>query len=86
MTRDNREQSARPALTGFRLLPNIIFTRQPLPDGIAYVFRDVDLRELGALAVESTPGGETLIVSEVAGDARIGVPIVERSLTILILS
>lgn len=36
----------------FRLPPNITVTRQPLPNGIVYVFRDFDLGELGRLAVE----------------------------------
>ena len=54
---------------GFRLPPNITVTRQLLPNGMAYVFRDFELGELGRLAVESTPTGETQIVSEVAGDA-----------------
>lgn len=53
----------------FRLPPNIAVTRQLLPNGMAYVFRDFELGELGRLAVESTPTGETQIVSEVAGDA-----------------
>ncbi len=66
-TRNNGEN--KPGLD-FRLPPNITFTRQPLPDGIAYVFRDVDLGELGRLAVESTRNGETRISSEVAGDPR----------------
>lgn len=48
---------------------NITVTRQLLPKGMAYVFRDFELGELGRLAVESTPTGETQIVSEVAGDA-----------------
>jgi hypothetical protein len=38
-----------------------------LPNGIAYVFRDFELGELGRLAVEATPAGESRITSEVAG-------------------
>jgi hypothetical protein len=52
---------------GFQLPPNITVTRQFLPNGLAYVFRDVDLGELGRLAVEGTTTGETRITSEVAG-------------------
>lgn len=52
---------------GFQLPPNITVTRQLLPNGLAYVFRDVDLGELGRLAVEGTATGETRITSEVAG-------------------
>lgn len=48
--------------------PNITVTRQLLPNGMAYVFRDFELGELGRLAVEGTSTGETQIVSEVAGD------------------
>ncbi|WP_258230416.1 hypothetical protein [Pseudomonas protegens] len=35
-----------------------------------YVFRDIDLGQLGRLTLESTPGGETRISSEVAGDPQ----------------
>ena len=42
-------------------------TRQLLPNGIAHVFRDVELGELGRLTVETTPAGETRITTEVAG-------------------
>jgi hypothetical protein len=52
---------------GFQLQSNITVTRQFLPNGLAYVFRDVDLGELGRLAVEGTTTGETRITSEVAG-------------------
>jgi len=51
----------------FQLPPNITVTRQPLPNGLAYVFRDADLGELGRLAVEGTATGETRISSEVSG-------------------
>lgn len=51
----------------FGLPPHITVTRQLLPHGIAYVFRDVELGELGRLAVEGTSTGETRITSEVAG-------------------
>jgi hypothetical protein len=58
-----------PASAGldFQLPPNITVTRQVLPSGLAYVFRDFELGELGRLAVEGTPTGETRITSEVAG-------------------
>jgi len=52
---------------GFQLPPNITVTRQFLSNGLAYVFRDIELGELGRLAVEGTPNGETRISSEVAG-------------------
>lgn len=65
----------------FRLRPNITVTRQLLPNGMAYVFRDFELGELGRLAVESTPTGETQIVSEVAGDA--GDPMTQQRLVVL---
>ncbi len=51
----------------FQLPLNVTVTRQLLPNGIAYVFRDFELGELGRLAVEATPAGETRITSEVAG-------------------
>ncbi|CAM3739032.1 hypothetical protein [Polaromonas hydrogenivorans] len=66
---------------GFRLPLNITVTRQLLPKGMAYVFRDFELGELGRLAVESTPTGETQIVSEVAGDAAD--PMTQRRLELL---
>jgi hypothetical protein len=52
---------------GFQLPPNITVSRQFLPSGLAYVFRDVELGELGRLAVEGTRAGETRITSEVSG-------------------
>jgi hypothetical protein len=52
----------------FQVPPNITVTRQRLPNGIGYVFRDAELGEIGRLAVEGTPAGETQITSEVAGD------------------
>jgi len=52
----------------FRLPPNITITLQALSNGLAYVFRDFELGELGRLVVEGTATGETTIVSEVAGD------------------
>lgn len=64
MTTHSRQ--AAPGLN-FRLPPNISVTRQLLPNGIAYVFRDVELGELGRLAVEAAPAGETRITSEVSG-------------------
>jgi hypothetical protein len=61
-----RSRQAKPGFD-FRLPPNISVTRQLLPNGIAHVFRDVELGELGRLAVEATPAGETRITTEVAG-------------------
>jgi hypothetical protein len=65
----------------FRLPPNITVTHQYLPNGIAYVFRDFELGELGRLALESTSDGETLIVSEAAGDAND--PMTQRRIEVL---
>ena len=65
----------------FRLPPNITVTRQHLPNGIAYVFRDFELGELGRLAVEGTSAGETCIVSEVTGDPSD--PMTQRRLAML---
>ena len=45
------------------------------------MFRDFELGELGRLAVEGTPAGETNIVSEVAGDPAD--PMTERRLAML---
>ena len=58
-----------PGLVGsdFQLPLNITLTRQLLPNGLAYVFRDFELGELGRLTVEGSPTGETRITSEVAG-------------------
>jgi hypothetical protein len=65
----------------FRLPPNITVMRQYLPNGIAYVFRDFDLGELGRLVVEGTPTGEARITSEVAGDPSD--PMTQRRLEVL---
>lgn len=46
----------------FRLPPNITTTRQTMSTGIGYVFRCIELGEIGRLAVEGTATGE------VAGD------------------
>ncbi|KPX66583.1 hypothetical protein ALP66_200037 [Pseudomonas amygdali pv. photiniae] len=54
----------------FWLPPNISVTRQPLPEGMVYAFRDIDMGELGRLVIESTVDGETRISSEVAGDPQ----------------
>ena len=47
----------------FWLPPKISVTRQPLPGGMVYIFRDIDMGELGRLAIESTLGGEPRISS-----------------------
>ena len=78
MTRQYRQDT--PGLD-FKLPPNITVTRQPLPNSIAYVFRDIDLGELGRLAVESTLTGETRITSEVA--AFPADPMTQRRLEVL---
>ncbi len=51
----------------FKLPSNITVTQQPLPNGMAYVFRDIELGELGKLEVEIAPTGETRITSTVTG-------------------
>ncbi len=51
----------------FRLPLNITVSRQLLPDWVAYVFRDIELGELGRLAVEGMPSGETRLSSEASG-------------------
>jgi len=79
MSTDRRCQDA--ASLGFRLPPNITVTRQLLPHGMAYVFRDFELGELGRLAVEGISTGETQIVSEVVGDASD--PMTQRRLEVL---
>lgn len=65
----------------FQLPPNITVTRQFLPNGLAYVFRDFELGEIGRLAVEGAPTGETHITSEVAGFPSD--PMMQRRLEIL---
>ena len=65
MTTRQRRQG--PPDSVFRLPPNISVTRHPLPNGVAYVFRDLELGELGRLAVEGTATGEVRMTSEVAG-------------------
>jgi hypothetical protein len=65
----------------FQLPPNISVIRQPMPGGIAYVFRDVELGELGRLAVESAPDGQTRLTSEVAGHP--GDPMMSRRIELL---
>ena len=51
----------------FQLPPNVTVSHQLLSTGFAYVFREFQLGELGRLAVESTPTGETRLTSEIAG-------------------
>lgn len=63
----NHRKTPDEAAAGLRLPPNISFSREPLPGGIAYVFRHAELGELGRMRVEGTPSGETSIVCEVAG-------------------
>lgn len=55
---------------GLKLPPNLSFHRDPLPGGIAYVFRHTELGELGRLCVTGTASGETCVVTEIAGDER----------------
>ncbi|QAU23111.1 hypothetical protein EO087_03170 [Dyella sp. M7H15-1] len=55
---------------GLKLPPNVSFRRDPLPGGIAYVFRHAELGELGRLCVTGTASGETCVVTEIAGDER----------------
>lgn len=58
------------AAAGLKLPPHVSFQREPLPDGIAYVFRHTDLGELGRLCVTGTAPGESSVVTEIAGDER----------------
>ena len=66
----SRRQSPAEAADGLKLPPNVSFHRDPLPDGIAYVFRHGELGELGRLCVTGTASGETCVVTEIAGDER----------------
>lgn len=52
----------------FRLPPNITVTKQTMLTGIGYIFRDIELGEIGRLAVEETSTGEAQITCEVVGD------------------
>jgi len=52
----------------FQLPPGVTVVRKELPGGLAYVFRDIELGELGRLRVQGTDTGETMFTSEVAGD------------------
>lgn len=53
---------------GFRLPPNLSFSKQPLPDGWAYVFRHRQLGEVGRIVLEEIGDGRTHISCEVVGD------------------
>lgn len=49
---------------------NASFHCDPLPDGIAYVFRHTELGELGRLCVTGTASGEACVVSLLNGLLR----------------
>jgi hypothetical protein len=53
---------------GFRLPPDISFSRQPWGKSWAYVFRHQRLGELGRILLQGTTGGKTIVCCEVAGD------------------
>jgi len=63
----NRRKTPSEAAAGLSLPPGISLSRERLPVGTAYVFRHVELGELGRMRVEGTPSGETCITCEVAG-------------------
>ena len=60
-------KSAAAVAADLRLPPNVSFSRDPVPNGIAYVFRHAELGELGRMIVTGTPTDETCIVSEISG-------------------
>lgn len=63
----NRRKTPSEAAAGLSLPPGISLSRERLPAGMVYVFRHVELGELGRMRVEGTPSGETCITCEVAG-------------------
>lgn len=76
-----RRKTPDEAAAGLSLPPNIRLSREPLPGGMAYIFRHGQLGELGRMRIESTPSGETRITSEVAGFE--GDPMTARRRTLL---
>src|SRR5262249_25945327 len=56
------------AQSGFQLPPDVSVSRQPLPYGIAFVFRHRLLGEVGRVVVQDTGDGRTHISYEVVGD------------------
>ncbi|AGG88987.1 hypothetical protein RHOFW510R12_02500 [Rhodanobacter sp. FW510-R12] len=66
----SQRKSPAEAAAGLKLPPDVSFHRDPLPDGIAYVFRHAELGELGRLRVTGTASGETCVVTDIAGDER----------------
>ena len=52
----------------FKLPPNISFQKENLSYGMAYVFRHVDIGELGRIVVQGRPDGQSHITCEVIGD------------------
>jgi hypothetical protein len=65
--RSKRAPKSAQANAGIRWPPNITVTQQRLPNGMAYVFRDIELGELGRLAIEAMPTGKIRLASEAAG-------------------
>ena len=63
----NRRKTPSEAAAGLSLPPGISLFREQLPVGTAYVFRHIELGELGRMRVEGTPSGETCITCEIAG-------------------
>ena len=63
-----KDANAPGAQGGFRLPPDISFSKQPLPSGMAFVFRHRLLGEVGRIVVQNAGDGHTHISYEVAGD------------------
>jgi len=54
---------------GFKLPPGVSFRKEFLSGNWVYVFRHVDLGDLGRIILQGRPDGKTNLVCEVVGDA-----------------
>jgi hypothetical protein len=68
-THTKKEAKVSDTQGGFRLPPDVSVSRQPLPYGLAFVFRHRLLGEVGRVVVEDTGDGRSKISYEVVGDS-----------------
>ena len=67
-TDTKKEASVSGGRGGFQLPPDVSVSKQPLPYGLAFVFRHRLLGEVGRVVVQDAGDGRTHISYEVAGD------------------
>ncbi len=67
-THTKKEANVSGGRGGFRLPPDVSVSKQPLPYGIAFVFRHRLLGDVGRVVVQDTGDGRTHISYEVVGD------------------